>query len=119
MPALSFPQNSRPSRSMDPMRNSVRFPLHLKVRVETEDGVVDAVTEDVSATGVLFAMPVAPEINTRVAWTLCLPREVMGAPEDVRVVCVGRVVWHGRSQDGGRQVGVVIDGYRMGEAEHE
>ncbi len=99
------------------MRNAVRFPLHLPVRVETESGTVDAFTQDVSATGVLFTMPFAPAINTRLAWTLRLPGEMMGAVEDVCVDCVGRVVWHGPS-DMGRQVGAVIDGYRMGEAEH-
>lgn len=115
MPMFSQP---RPvESSADPMRNAVRFPLHLPVRVETENGTVDAVTQDISATGVLFTMPVAPAINTRLTFTLRLPGEVMGVEEDVFVDCVGRVVWHGPS-DVGRQVGAVIDGYRMGEAHH-
>jgi hypothetical protein len=96
------------------MRTAVRFPVHLPVRVETEEGPVDAVTEDISATGVLFSMPVAPEINTRLTFTLRLPGELMGSPEDVAVNCVGRVVWHGPGREG-RQVGAVIDGYRIGE----
>ncbi len=98
----------------DPMRTAVRFPLHLPVAVETDQGVVDAVTEDISATGVLFSMPVAPGINTRLAWTLHLPAAIMGSPNDVSVRCVGRVVWQGRGEHG-RTVGAVIDQYRMGD----
>ena len=94
------------------MRTAVRFPLHLLARVETEDGSVDAVTEDISATGVLFNMPFAPGINTQLRWTLTIPAADLGSPEDVTVQCVGRVVWHGPA-DHGRQVAAVIDGYHM------
>ncbi len=111
---LPIPEKQIPS---DPMRNAVRFPLHLPVRVETETGFVDATTEDISATGVLFNMPIAPPLNTRLAWKLRLPGEVMGASTDVVVDCVGRVVWS-RDADIGRQVGAVIDGYRMGDRLH-
>ena len=58
-------------------------------------------------------MPVAPPIDTRLAWTLSLPGEAMGAQHDVEIHCVGRVVWHGPAGMA-RLVGAVIDGYRMG-----
>jgi hypothetical protein len=109
---------NRPAESSHPMRNSVRFPLQLPVRVETEGGAIDAVTKDISATGVLFMMPTAPAINTRLTWTLCLPADVMGGNEDVTVTCVGRVVWYGPTGEG-QHVGVVIDGYRMGDKPHD
>jgi hypothetical protein len=96
------------------MRNAVRFPLRLPVRIELASGSVDAVTEDISATGVLFRMENAPDVNTRMTWTLRLPADLMGAKKDVSVNCVGRVVWHGAA-DVGRQVGVVIDSYRIGD----
>jgi len=99
------------------MRNAVRFPLQLHVKVETGQGFLDAVTVDISATGVLFLMPSAPPIHTRLAWTLRLPADVMGAKEDVTVRCVGRVIWHGPA-DEGQQVGVVIDDYRIGDRTH-
>ncbi|MGI4758241.1 MAG: PilZ domain-containing protein [Janthinobacterium lividum] len=108
-------QNS--DNALDPMRNSVRFPLHLFARVDTVRGTVDAVTEDISSTGVLFTMPFAPEVNTRLTWTLQFPAEAIGSPFDVTVTCVGRVVWHGPSATG-RQVGAVIDDYRMGDSVH-
>ncbi len=63
-------------------------------------------------------MPNAPVINTRLTWTLRLPADVMGAKEDVTVNCVGRVVWLGPAGET-RQVGVVIDDYRMGDRTHE
>ena len=116
MPSLSD-TSKLPKVPADPMRNAVRFPLHLTVRVETDDGPLDAVTEDISASGVQFIMPSAPAINSRLSWTLVLPGEIMGSPEDVSVICVGRVVWHRRSV-AGCQVGVVIDGYRIGDAPH-
>ncbi len=111
------PASTPPIAAAHPMRTSVRFPLHLSARVQTEDGPVDAVTEDISATGVLFTMAVAPKINTRVTWTLLLPCNVMGGSDDVTVSCVGRVVWHTRAGSG-RHVGVVIDGYRIEESFH-
>lgn len=101
--------------SANPMRSSVRFPLHLLVRVETVDGPVDAITEDISSTGVLFTMPFAPAVNTRLTWKLELPAEMIGSLHDVTVTCVGRVVWH-RTAPHGRQVGAVIDDYRMGDS---
>ena len=99
----------------DPMRNSVRFPLNILARVDTANGPVDAVTEDISSTGVLFTMPFAPEVNTRLTWTLQFPANEIGAAQDVTVACVGRVVWHGPAASG-RQVGAVIDDYRMGDS---
>lgn len=106
-----------PAQAPDPMRSSVRFPLHLFARIDTVNGPVDAITEDISSTGVLFTMPFAPEINTRLTWTLHFPADDIGSPHDVMVAFVGRVVWHGPAA-GGRQVGAVIDGYRMGESSH-
>jgi hypothetical protein len=106
-----------PAVTSHPMRNSVRFPLHLPVDVEVNGGFIHAVTEDISATGVLFVMPEAPAVNSRMTWTLRMPAEVMGSKDDVTVDCVGRVVWHKQVLDG-RHVGVVIDGYRIGDRHH-
>ena len=99
------------------MRTAVRFPLHLSARVDTEDGPIEAMTEDISATGVLFTMPVSPRVNTRVTWTLILPCNVMGGSDDVAVSCVELVVCHNHKTLG-RHVGVVIDGYRIEESFH-
>ncbi len=97
------------------MRTAVRFPLHLPARVETESGPVDAMTEDISATGVLFNMPIAPGLNSQLRWTMQIPGADLGSLEDVTVQCVGRVVWHGPAKRG-RHVAAVIDGYHMEES---
>ncbi len=97
------------------MRNSVRFPIRLLARIDTMDGPADAVTEDISSTGVLFTMPFAPAVNSRLTWTLQLPADMIGSRHDVTVTCVGRVVWH-KPVAQGSQVGAMIDDYRMGDS---
>jgi hypothetical protein len=104
--------NPTEQATTSPLRTAVRFPLHLVARVETEQGAVDAVTEDISANGVLFNMPFAPAINTQLRWTLMIPAADLGSLKDVAVHCVGRVVWYGPAEHG-CQVAVVIDGYHM------
>lgn len=95
------------------MRNGVRFPLRLKVRVETEQGAFDAETEDVSASGVLFRTQAeAPAIDAQLSWTMILPRDTMGSTTDTVVHCNGRVIWRNSSK-GSQQIGVVIDSYRI------
>lgn len=97
------------------MRNAVRFPLHFKVMVETEAGVIEAETEDISSTGVLFLMPMSPEINTRISWSMVMPAAATGAARDIVVRCTGRVVWNAPGT-GLRRVAAVIDSYRIAEA---
>ncbi len=111
--ASDLQKHEKPDQPSDPMRNGVRFPLHLNVHVETEDGGFDAVTEDVSASGVLFhTQAEAPAINTQLHWTMVLPADVMGSPTDTVVHCVGRVIWK-KSGNGSQQIGAVIDTYRI------
>ena len=106
-------KHEKPDQPSDPMRNGVRFPLHLQVRVETEGGTFDAVTEDVSASGVLFITQAeAPAINAQLTWTMLLPGAVMGSATDTLVHCVGRVIWK-KSGNGSQQIGAVIDSYRI------
>lgn len=111
--ASDLQKHENSDQPSDPMRNGVRFPLHLNVRVETKDGEFDAVTEDISASGVLFRTQAeAPAINALLNWTMVLPGESMGAPTDTVVHCVGRVIWK-NSGNGSQQIGAVIDSYRI------
>ena len=69
-------------------------------------------TQDISAGGVLFYLDSHLAIGTAVEFTVVMPAAVLGAPQDVRVNCVGRVVRCGRQ--GERQVvAVVIDEYQF------
>ena len=94
------------------MQSAMRFPIKLPVSVKSKSGQSAAETQNISANGVLFEVDADMPVGSPVDFTISLPADVVGAPEDVRVDCRGRVV---RSfEDGGRRgVGVVIDEYRF------
>jgi hypothetical protein len=91
----------------DQVRTAVRFPMKLALQVTTSDGNVDAVTENISANGILFTADKLPQVNSRIEFTIKMPAEVMGTPEDVLIQCIGRVVRHG--EEG--QAAAIIDEY--------
>jgi len=94
------------------VQSAARFPVKLPVAVKSGADVCSAETQNISANGVLFEVDADMPVGSPVDFTISLPADVVGAPEDVRVDCRGRVV---RSfEDGGRRgVGVVIDEYRF------
>ena len=94
------------------VQSAARFPVKLPIAVKSDAGVRPAETQNISANGVLFEVDADMPIGSPVDFTISLPADVVGAMEDVRVDCRGRVV---RSfEDGGRRgVGVVIDEYRF------
>jgi hypothetical protein len=100
----------------DPVRASVRFPLHLAVVLSTEDRDYNATTEDVSANGVLFVADELPPVDTAVRFRLTMPASVMGGTEDVVLHCIGRIVRSG-TIDGRATAAAVIDEYSL-KAEH-
>ena len=100
------------AQSPAPMRAAVRFPLHLPVRLRTDAGLIDAITEDISSTGALFLTQAAPRVGSMLEWNLHLPASVMGTPGNVEVECVGRVVWTRVEPDGVR-LGALIDDYQL------
>ncbi len=96
----------------NPVRTSVRFPLRLRLEVETETGWIDAVTENVSANGLLFTGQVLPPVDSRVAFNLCMPSALMGTESDVMVHCSGRIVRH-QQQGPDKMAAAVIDEYQL------
>ena len=93
-----------------PMRTAVRFPMELPLRIVTEDGVLEAMTENISANGVLFTGSELPALDSRIEFTVKMPSAVMGGPDDVLIQCIGRVIRH--QQTGGRkQAAAIIDEY--------
>ncbi len=110
-------QSHPPEDSFEAMRTAVRFPLALHVDLRTEVGSTQALTRDVSAAGIQFQMSHAPRIGSMLEWSMHLPGNIMGTPDDITVACVGRVVWAASSGDH-VHVGAVIDQYVFkGEAE--
>jgi hypothetical protein len=95
-----------------PVRASVRFPLHMDIVLITEKGQYAAVTEDVSANGMLFSADELPEIGTKVEFELKMPAAIMGGVDDVLLRCAGRIVRH--QQSGGKTMAAaVIDEYTL------
>lgn len=95
-----------------PVRAAVRFPLHLDIVLTTDERQYQAVTEDVSANGVLFAAEELPEIGAKVEFELKMPAAIMGGFDDVLLRCTGRIVRH--QQSGGRTMAAaVIDEYSL------
>ncbi len=94
----------------EPVRTAVRFPLHLELVLFADQREYHAVTEDVSASGVLFTADEVPPLGSSVEFRLSMPAKVMGGAEDVTLHCVGRIVRHAAS-DGKRLAAAVIDEY--------
>ena len=96
----------------DPVRTSVRFPLHMEVVLSTEERDYRAVTEDVSANGALFTGDELPPINAEVRFRLKMPAEAMGGQKDVLLDCVGRIVRH-QETAGKKWAAAVFDEYSL------
>jgi len=92
------------------VRTAVRFPLKLHLRVITENGTVDATTQDISSNGLLFETSVLPRIGSTIEFTMSMPSEVMGWDSDVAIHCFGRVVRHQCSNEK-LMAAAVIDDY--------
>lgn len=103
-------KGGEPAKETDPVRSAVRFPLRLELLIGTDDGEESAVTEDVSASGVLFVMDALPALNSRVEFTITMPAAAMGSTRDVTVQCTGRIVRHELSGQV-RKAAAIIDEY--------
>ena len=100
----------------DPVRTAVRFPLRLDVDISWDHGHFHAVTEDVSASGILFESNPPLPVGSRIEFRLAMPADIMGAPDDVMLNCVGRIVRH-QLTAGKSLVAAVIDEYSL-KADH-
>ena len=96
----------------NPVRTAVRFPMKLSLKIQTVDGEMEAVTENISANGILFTGGRLPKVDSTIEFTIRMPAAVMGTAEDVSIECVGRVVRH--QQHGGEtQAAAIIDEYLL------
>ena len=71
---------------------------------------MDAVTDNISANGMLFSSSPLPAVNSRIEFTIEMPASVMGTSEDVSIHCIGRVVRH-QQHGGEEQAAAIIDEY--------
>jgi hypothetical protein len=94
----------------NPVRSAVRFPMQLPLTIQTSFGAYKAVTENVSANGLLFVCDHLPQLNSQIEFTMTMPSSIMGSDRDVTIHCVGRIIRH--EQDHGvKKAAVVIDEY--------
>lgn len=107
---------SAPNDSQDPVRASVRFPLRLEVVLNAGEREYKAMTEDVSANGLLFTAEDLPPLDSEVELRLTMPASIMGGTDDVTLHCHGRIVRHVLA-DGRHTAAAVIDDYSL-KAEH-
>ena len=94
----------------NPVRTAVRFPMRLAIRMHTEQGELEAFTENISANGLLFISEHLPEIDSRIEFTIAMPSEIMGSATDVTIHCIGRVIRH-YQQGEEKKAAAVIDEY--------
>ena len=92
------------------LRNAVRFPLQIPIRIFAGDLTLDATTVDISATGILFEAKQVLPLQMKVQFTMKMPAQAMGTTVDVIVNCSGRVV---RCTSSGEctRIAAVIDEY--------
>ena len=95
-----------------PLRTAVRFPVRLAVDLRAENETYQAMTEDISANGLLFTGARLPMVDSVIEFTINMPSAVMGSDTDVEVHCLGRVVRHERQGDV-EQAAAVIDEYYL------
>jgi|SRR5580693_8333631 PilZ domain len=96
----------------NPVRTAVRFPMRLSIRLQTDQGEMEAMTENISANGLLFVGEQLPAVESRIEFTIAMPSSVMGTTKDVTIHCIGRVVRH-YLQGGQKKAAAVIDEYSL------
>lgn len=74
------------------VRCAVRFPLSLPAVLSTGESEMNALTRNVSASGVLFALDRQLKVGLDIRFSLRMPGPVLGTNHDVLVHCTGRVV---------------------------
>jgi hypothetical protein len=84
--------------------------MKLPLQIQTPQGELHAMTENISANGLLFVSEHMLEVNNRIEFTIAMPAAVMGSATDVKIHCVGRVV-RCFQQGSEKKAAAVIDEY--------
>ncbi len=99
-------------RDWRPLRGAARYPLHLRVTLVADGCQMDAVTEDLSASGVLFRLNEPLREGQNIEFLLEVPAGALGFSVTAAVHCSGRIVrsyW----KNGQPYGAAVIDDYRF------
>jgi len=84
------------------------------VVLSTGESDTEGQTRNVSASGVLFSLDKALQVGLDVRFSMRMPRETLGSPQDVVVHCKGRVVRCSSSHNE-HLAAATIDEYRFAE----
>lgn len=103
---------STPASPRLEVRCAIRFPISLPLVVKCGEDEIEAVTQNVSASGVVFELNCPLELGAKIRFSLRMPGAVLGTPRDVLVHCHGRVVRCSISQSL-YQAASTIDEYRF------
>src|ERR1700739_2319702 len=74
------------------LRASVRFPISLPRHLVAEAKQYDAVTDNISASGILFHLDELLPPGTEVEFLIEIPEGTIGAQQTAAVHCTGRIV---------------------------
>ena len=110
-----FPDGPVTKAGHQEVRCAVRFPVSLPVVLSTGDNDAEGETRNVSASGVLFSLDKALRVGLDVRFSMRMPRETLGSPQDVVVHCKGRVVRCSSSHNE-HLAAATIDEYRFAES---
>jgi len=106
------PSSSPGTRDWSPARSAVRYPLHLRVTLLADNCDYEALTEDVSASGVLFRLQKPLREGLHIDFLLEIPAGMLEFSVTAAVHGSGRIVrsyWkHGQAFSA-----AVIDEYRF------
>lgn len=95
-----------------PARGSVRYPLHLQVTLLADGEQSEAVTADISASGILFRLREPLHVGQEVEFLVEIPAGSLDFSHTAALHCRGRVIreyW----KDGRPFAAAVIDEYRF------
>lgn len=93
-------------------RGAVRYSVQLPVTLLVDERQLKAVTEDFSASGVLFRLPESLPLEQEVEFLVEIPAGMLDFSHKAAVHCRGRIVrsfW----KDGSPWAAAVIDEYRF------
>lgn len=100
------------ARDEHQLRGAVRYPLHLRVTLLCDGHQVQAITEDLSASGVLLELSEPLRLGQEIEFLVEIPAGLLGYTVTAAVHCFGRIV-RSYSKNGQHFAAAVIDEYRF------
>jgi hypothetical protein len=105
---------------MEDIRTSRRFPVHLPLKFFGDHKIPPGSTANISAAGVYLYLEGGLQIDSAIEFEITIPAASIGAEQDARLHCHGRVVRCDTNQELGRTgVACLIERYEFLRADDE